>query len=159
MTGTTILGNDLKANRRTTLGIARGTGNSTRLLRRDLATVIAAVTRRRPALQRHVAREWAWRAGGDLSTGLGARKSNGSPTRRTLRWAPSSGIAPTKKRGRLNSLQCRLTDKFQLRGIQQDRAVDTSAASASARTITPPPAANAVRPHARLLHRFGSRRV
>jgi hypothetical protein len=40
-----------------------------------------------------------------------------------------------------------LTDKFQLRRIQQDRAVDTSEASASARTAAPPTAANAVRLH------------
>src|SRR5687767_15894151 len=40
---------------------------------------------------------------------------------------------------------CCLTDKFQLRRIKQDGAVDVSAAKASARTIAPPPAANAVR--------------
>ena len=40
-----------------------------------------------------------------------------------------------------------LTDKFQLRRIQQVRAVNTSEASASARTITQPPAANTDRPH------------
>jgi hypothetical protein len=42
----------------------------------------------------------------------------------------------------------RLTDRFQLQRIRQDRAVDASKASASARTITPLTAANAVRqPH------------
>ena len=37
------------------------------------------------------------------------------------------------------------TDSVQLRSLQQDRAVDTSGASASARTIAPPPAATPVR--------------
>jgi hypothetical protein len=41
-----------------------------------------------------------------------------------------------------------LTDSVQLRRIKYDRAVDTSEASASARTEAPLPAANAVRLHA-----------
>jgi hypothetical protein len=38
-----------------------------------------------------------------------------------------------------------LTDSVQLRWIKQDRAVDTTEASASARSITPPTAATPVR--------------
>jgi hypothetical protein len=44
-----------------------------------------------------------------------------------------------------------LTDGVLLRWIIQDRAVDTSGASASARSITPPAVATLVRPRAKLV--------
>ena len=53
---------------------------------------------------------------------------------------------------------CCLTDKFQLRRTKLNRAVDTSEARASARTIAPPPAANSVsRCHDRYLNSLSRR--
>ena len=51
---------------------------------------------------------------------------------------------------RVERSKCRLTDDVLLRWIKQNRAVDTSEASASARSTTPPTAATFVRRHSKM---------